>query len=69
MCRAAHETASANGVDRRRSASLLDIFSRVAQGLVPYGAQLLLAGSIARLSPLSVAGNNRYCMAPPGKAV
>ncbi|HIW77983.1 MAG TPA: Na+/H+ antiporter NhaC family protein [Candidatus Bilophila faecipullorum] len=59
----AHEITSANGVDRRRSASLLDIFSCVVQGLIPYGAQLLLAGSIARLSPLSIAGNNWYCMA------
>lgn len=59
----AHEIAAANGVDRRRSASLLDIFSCVVQGLIPYGAQLLLAGSIARLSPLSIAGNNWYCMA------
>lgn len=43
----AHEIAVSNGVDRRRSASLLDIFSCVVQGLIPYGAQLLLAGSIA----------------------
>lgn len=58
----AHEIAVSNGVDRRRSASLLDIFSCVVQGLIPYGAQLLLAGSIAKLSPLSIAGNNWYCM-------
>ena len=58
----AHEIAVSNGVDRRRSASLLDIFSCVVQGLIPYGAQLLQAGSIAKLSPLSIAGNNWYCM-------
>ena len=58
----AHEIAVTNGVDRRRSASLLDIFSCVVQGLIPYGAQLLLAGSIAKLSPLDIAWNNWYCM-------
>lgn len=43
-----------NGVDPRRSASMLDIFSCVWQGIVPYGAQLLLAGSIAKLSPIQI---------------
>ncbi|MCG0275853.1 MAG: Na+/H+ antiporter NhaC family protein [Thermosediminibacteraceae bacterium] len=43
-----------NGVDPRRSASLLDIFSCVWQGIIPYGAQLLLAGSIAKLSPVQI---------------
>ena len=32
------------------------------KAVIPYGAQLLLAGSIAKLSPLSIAGNNWYCM-------
>jgi len=32
-------------VDPRRSASLLDAFSCVMQGLIPYGAQLLIACS------------------------
>lgn len=58
----AREIAATNGVDKRRSASLLDIFSCVVQGLIPYGAQLLLAGSIAKLSPVSVAFNNWYCI-------
>jgi Na+/H+ antiporter NhaC len=48
-------------VDRRRSASLLDIFSCVIQGLIPYGAQILLAGSIAGISPLLLAGQVYYC--------
>ena len=51
-----------NGVDPRRSASILDIVSCVVQGLIPYAAQLLLAGSIAKLSPVSIALNNWYCM-------
>ncbi|GAL08861.1 methionine transporter MetT [Photobacterium aphoticum] len=44
----ARELAEENGVTPRRSASLLDIFSCVIQGLLPYGAQaLLLALSLA----------------------
>ncbi|WP_052446931.1 Na+/H+ antiporter NhaC family protein [Candidatus Soleaferrea massiliensis] len=43
-------------VDPRRSASILDIFSCVFQGIVPYGAQLLLVGSLTAgaLSPVDV---------------
>ncbi len=48
-------------VDRRRSASLLDIFSCVVQGLIPYGAQILLAGSLAGISPLILVGHVYYC--------
>lgn len=54
--------AADTGVDPRRSASLLDIFSCVFQGLTPYAAQVLLAGSIAGISPVAVASNNWYCM-------
>jgi Na+/H+ antiporter NhaC len=50
----AKKVAEENGVDPRRSASILDIFSCVFQGIIPYGAQLLLAGSIAGLSPLQM---------------
>mgnify|MGYP000910987182 CR=1 FL=1 len=32
-------------VDPRRTASLLDIFSCVMQGIIPYGAQMLMVGS------------------------
>lgn len=35
------------GIDSRRSASLLDIFSCVFQGIIPYGAQLLTASALA----------------------
>lgn len=56
------EIAEKNDIDPRRSASLLDIVSCVVQGLIPYAAQLLLAGSIAKISPVSVAMNNWYCM-------
>ena len=47
-------------VDPRRSASLLDIFSCVTQGILPYGAQILLASSLAKVSPLSLVGYVQY---------
>ena len=47
-------------IDPRRSASLLDIFSCVVQGVIPWGAQILLAGSIAGVSPLVIAGSVHY---------
>ena len=57
----ARDLAGHYNVDRRRSASLLDIFSCVVQGLIPYGAQILLAGSLAGVSPLILAGQVHYC--------
>jgi Na+/H+ antiporter NhaC len=42
------------GIDARRSASLLDTFSCSIQGLLPYGAQILIAASLTGLSPLSL---------------
>lgn len=57
----AREVASEYGVDPKRSASLLDIFSCVVQGVIPYGAQILLASSIASISPLALIGNVYYC--------
>lgn len=59
--RMAREFAKTNNVDPRRSASMLDIFSCVVQGLIPYGAQILLAGSIAQISPVDVSLSNVYC--------
>lgn len=41
------------GVDPRKSASLLDSASCVVQCLIPYGAQLLLAASLAGISPVA----------------
>ncbi len=42
------------GVDKRRAASLLDIFSCVVQGIIPYGAQLLMASGLALISPVQI---------------
>ncbi len=41
-------------VSPRRSASLLDIFTSVGQGLIPYGAQLLSAASLTALTPYDI---------------
>ncbi|KLV04695.1 Na+/H+ antiporter NhaC family protein [Photobacterium ganghwense] len=57
----ARELAEENGVTARRSASLLDIFSCVVQGILPYGAQALLLGSVFGLSPLEVVSHSYYC--------
>ena len=50
----AKEISDEYGVDPRRSASLLDIFSSVGQGMIPYGAQLLSAATIAAISPVAI---------------
>lgn len=41
-------------VDPRRSASLLDIFSCSVQGIIPYGAQLLMAAGLGQASPIEI---------------
>lgn len=43
-------------VDPRKSASLLDIWTCIFQGFIPYGAQILLAGSLTSgaVSPLAL---------------
>lgn len=42
------------GVDKRKAASILDTFSCMMQGLIPYGAQLLMAAGLASLNPASI---------------
>ncbi|RHJ87668.1 Na+/H+ antiporter NhaC family protein [Parabacteroides sp. AM08-6] len=41
-------------IDPRRSASLLDIFSCFVQGIIPYGAQLLMAAGLGHTSPIEI---------------
>ena len=41
-------------VDPRRSASILDMFSCFVQGVIPYGAQLLMASGLGNVSPIEV---------------
>lgn len=56
----ARDIADRYGVDRRMSASLLDTFSCFAQGLIPYGAQLLMAAGMAAISPFQIIGYLYY---------
>ena len=42
------------GVDKKKCASILDTFSCTVQGLIPYGAQLLIAAGLASLNPVSI---------------
>ena len=57
----AREVAKEYGVDPKRAAAFMDIFSCIVQGIIPYGAQLLLACSIAKLSPVELIGSIYYC--------
>ena len=50
------------GLDSRKSASLLDTFSCLIQGLIPYGAQLLMAAGLAGISSISIIGYLYYPM-------
>ncbi len=59
----ARDIADRYGVDRRMSASLLDTFSCFAQGLIPYGAQLLMAAGLASISPIDIIGYLYYPIA------
>ncbi len=50
----AKEIAQRFHIAPNRSASLLDIFSCFVQGIIPYGAQLLMAASLSGVSPVSI---------------
>lgn len=58
----AKELAKKHDVCPKRSASVLDIFSCIVQGLIPYGAQALLAASIFSITPLAAAAHAWYCL-------
>ena len=57
----AKDIAQRHDISPRRAASVLDIFACVVQGVLPYGAQILLAASLAAVSPLALAGSVYYC--------
>lgn len=42
------------GVDNKKAASVLDTCSCFVQGLIPYGAQLLIAAGLATINPVSI---------------
>lgn len=50
----AKEISDEFGVEPKRTASLLDIFTSVGQGLIPYGAQLLSAATLTALTPYEI---------------
>lgn len=59
---AAKELAQKAHLSPKKSASLLDIFSCVTQGLLPYGAQTLLLAGAFEISPLAIFPFVLYCM-------
>lgn len=58
---ATHEISKRYHIPFARTASLVTIFSCVFQGILPYSAQVLLAGSIIGVSPLSIIPYVYYC--------
>lgn len=50
----ARDITSRFGLDPRKTASILDTFSCMVQGLLPYGAQMLMASGLAGISSLSI---------------
>ncbi|WP_036912273.1 Na+/H+ antiporter NhaC family protein [Prevotella sp. FD3004] len=42
------------GVDNKKCASILDTFSCMVQGLIPYGAQMLIAAGLTSLNPIAI---------------
>ena len=51
------------GVDNRKCASILDTFSCMMQGILPYGAQMLMAAGLAQLNPVSILPHLYYPLA------
>ena len=51
------------GVDNKKAASILDTCSCFVQGLIPYGAQLLIAAGLASINPVSIIPNLYYPIA------
>ena len=56
----AKDISSQFGLDSRKAASILDTFSCLIQGLIPYGAQLLMAAGLAGVSSISIVGYLYY---------
>jgi Na+/H+ antiporter NhaC len=50
----AKDIAEEFGIEPKRTASLMDTFSCVFQGLIPYGAQLLIAASLAGITSVAI---------------
>ena len=50
----AKEISDEYGVEPKRSASLLDMFTSVGQGMIPYGAQLLSAAALTGIATFDI---------------
>ncbi len=50
----AKQLAKRYGIEPKRAASILDTFSCLAQGIIPYGAQMLIASGLAAVNPLDI---------------
>ncbi|MCO4798043.1 MAG: Na+/H+ antiporter NhaC family protein [Colwelliaceae bacterium] len=58
----AKDLATDGGLSPAHSASVLDIFACINQGLLPYGAQALLLGTTLKISPIEVVSSAYYPM-------
>ena len=56
----AKDIAEEYDIDPRRTASLLDIFAACIQGIIPYGAQLLIAAGLVGVSPMEILSYLHY---------
>lgn len=56
----ARDIAERFGIDPRKAASIMDTFSCLVQGFIPYGAQLLMAAGLAGVSSISISGYLYY---------
>lgn len=50
----AKDISSHYNIDPKRTASILDTYSCFAQSIIPYGAQLLIAGGLASINPIVI---------------
>ena len=50
----AKEIATEYDIEPRKAASIIDIFSCAVQGIIPYGAQLIVAAGVAGISPVLI---------------
>ena len=65
----ARQIAQKFGISARRTASLLDTFSCMIQGIIPYGAQLLMAAGLATISPVEIIPHLYYPFIMGGFAI
>ena len=56
----AKDIAKEYGIDPKRTASILDIFAACIQGIIPYGAQLMVAAGLVGISPMAILSSLHY---------